>query len=354
MINSDFLFISVICFTVTFLLTFLIIKTQTKHEEFTLDKINSIQNIHQKPTIRVGGIGIFISLLIISFIIKDDTVIKLIISSIPVFFAGLIEDITKKVSPLLRLIFSLISAILVVMMLNFTIDHVDIVVIDHLLSIKFVSVFLTILAISTFTNGMNIIDGLNGLALGTSFLIALTIFIISFNHFYSPINYISIAIVGTVFGIWFYNFPNGKIFIGDGGAYLLGFILSYLVIMWPEKNEFVSPFASLLLILYPFYELVRSFVRRAFTKGKSVSQPDNYHFHSLVFDFVNTSKKININKNALSTLFVLILPIYCSVWVCLYFDNQIMLILGCVLFVIIYEIIFLLIKYLKKKNYSFL
>lgn len=354
MINPEFLTVSISCFTFTFLFTLLIIKTQTIHEAFTLDKFNSIQKIHKIPTIRVGGVAIFISLLITSFIIKDDTLIKLIISSIPVFLAGLIEDITKKVSPLLRLIFSLISAILVVIMFNYTIDQVDIMIIDKLLSIKVVSVFLTILAISTFTNGMNIIDGLNGLALGTSFLIAITIFIISFNHFYLPINYISLAIIGTTIGIWFYNFPNGKIFIGDGGAYLLGFILSYLVIMWPEKNEYVSPFASLLLILYPLYELIRSFSRRAFTKDKSISQPDNCHFHSLVFGFVNTSNKKNINKNAISSLFVLTLPLYCSVWVYLYFDDQIMLVVGCVLFVIFYEIIFLLIKYLKKRNYSFL
>ena len=105
MISPEFLTISILCFTITFLLTFLIIKTQTIHEvHFTSDKYKlSTKNSSKTNNKGRRSCNISLACLITSFVIEEDTLIKLLISAIPVFLAGFIEDITKKVSPLLKI-----------------------------------------------------------------------------------------------------------------------------------------------------------------------------------------------------------------------------------------------------------
>jgi UDP-N-acetylmuramyl pentapeptide phosphotransferase/UDP-N-acetylglucosamine-1-phosphate transferase len=80
--------------------------------------------------------------------------------------------------------------------------------------------------------------------------------------------------------VW--NFPAGLIFLGDGGAYFLGFVLSELSILLISRNSTVSPMFPLLLCAYPIFETVFSMYRRRVLRGVGTAQPDGIHLHTLI------------------------------------------------------------------------
>ena len=144
-------------------------------------------------------------------------------------------------------------------------------------------------------------------------------------------------------GFLFLNFPYGKIFLGDGGAYLLGFMVAGIAVIVPERNADISPFASLLIVAFPFYELIRSTFRRMAQKGESAFQPDNRHLHSLTFKFILQRFSLNARQsNYLSTLLVLLFPAFTVGWSLAFYDNRSLLAIGTFLFILAYEFVFCL------------
>src|SRR5258707_10042434 len=86
---------------------------------------------------------------------------------------------------------------------------------------------------------------------------------------------------GLEFMAW--NYPKGKIFLGDGGAYLLGFWLAELAVLLVARNPDVSPWFPLLLLVYPIFETLFSIYRRCFLHGRSSGDADALHFHQLIY-----------------------------------------------------------------------
>ena len=91
----------------------------------------------------------------------------------------------------------------------------------------------------------------------------------------------ALVLAAAVTGFWLVNFPWGKLFLGDGGAYFSGFALAWLSVELLARNPGVSPWASVLLCGYPTIEVVYSVCRRS-RQRRSPGQPDRRHLHSLV------------------------------------------------------------------------
>ena len=152
-------------------------------------------------------------------------------------------------------------------------------------------------------------------------------------------------------GLFIFNFPRGFLFIGDGGAYLLGCIIAVMAIMLAERNYNVSSFASLLIVSYPIYETVRSFIRRTLDKNTNFSIADDRHLHNFMYKFF--SKLINLddtnqNKiwipNAIAGASCCVLPAITGM-VAIIFQANMPILVSC-LFVtlILYEICLFLLK----------
>ena len=90
---------------------------------------------------------------------------------------------------------------------------------------------------------------------------------------------------GAIFGFLIVNYPTGKIFLGDGGAYLLGFVLGWIAVMSTARNPGISPWAPLLACGYPVIEVLFSMARRRARKLK-LGHPDRLHLHSLIWSRV--------------------------------------------------------------------
>ena len=125
--------------------------------------------------------------------------------------------------------------------------------------------------------------------------------------------WLALAGVGAVLGFFVWNFPAGLIFLGDGGAYFLGFYIAELAILLLHRNPTVSPMFPLLLCIYPVFETVFSIYRRRFLRAMPPSMPDGIHLHSLIYRRVmrwavgNRSAKALTRRNSMTSPYLWLL-----------------------------------------------
>jgi len=206
----------------------------------------------------------------------------LFIAALPVFVAGLLEDITKDIGSGKRLLAAFISAAIAWWLLG-GVTRVGFAGADWLLSYWPVSLVFTMVAVGGCTHALNIIDGMNGLAGMVAILMALSLALVAFQVQDIPISLIAVALASAVLGFLVWNFPFGRVFLGDGGAYFVGFILAELAVQLVVRNPGVSPFYALAVVFYPVFETLFSIWRRRFKRGVPMDQPDALHLHQLVF-----------------------------------------------------------------------
>jgi UDP-N-acetylmuramyl pentapeptide phosphotransferase/UDP-N-acetylglucosamine-1-phosphate transferase len=250
-----------------------------------MDAPGAIQKVHARPTPRVGGVGIYLALVIAAAVATDADTARilrtLLIAGAPALFMGLLEDVTKKISVLARLAATFASGVLGCWMDGLALNHVDVPLLDLALGFgPFATVF-TGFAVSGVANAINIIDGHNGLASGTTVIALLALAGIASQASDIPLTMVSVILAAAVAGFWLVNFPWGKLFLGDGGAYFAGFALAWIAVLLPMRNPAVSPWASLLVCGYPVIEVLYSVARR-WNLGQSPGQPDRRHLHSMV------------------------------------------------------------------------
>ena len=273
----------------SFIASLLIIRFKHFHQSYSSDwDLSGPQKFHTEIVPRIGGVSIAIGLFAaILMRLKSNPIpgieIILLISAIPSFAIGLTEDITKKISVRLRLFFTAISASLVVYILQIQITRLDVLGIDLLFAIPFFGTALTIFAITGLANGYNIIDGFNGLASMVAIITLLIIAYVSYVVADPLLIHLSLIMAGAILGFFVWNYPRGLIFLGDGGAYLIGFWIAALSVMLTCRNQEVSPWFGLLINGYPIIETLFTIYRRKIHQGTSPGQPDGLHFHTLIF-----------------------------------------------------------------------
>ncbi len=253
------------------------------------DKSEGVQKFHTKPTSRLGGIGIGLGLFTGLWLSKDhysnDAVLGLwlLAASLPVFVGGLVEDLTHSVTPRMRLILASISALLIFATMQLGVTRTDIAPIDWLLSIPGLTWVLTVLVVAGFINSVNIIDGFHGLASGAVMVMLLGIAAMAFMADDGLVMRLCLITGIATFGFYVWNWPFGKIFLGDGGAYLLGLWVVELGLLLPYRTPTISPMAPVLAGIYPLVETLCSMHRRKFIRMHPVNHPDALHLHSLIY-----------------------------------------------------------------------
>ena len=275
-----------VSFLIALISSFLIIKYGYLHKKFSYDDdLSSVQKFHTESTPRIGGVSLFLGLIIGFFIIEKTSIpLLIIISLLPVLIIGLAEDLTKSISPTIRLIFSFISAFIAIYLLDISIESIGWEWFDsNILEMKFVSVIISAFMIAGITQSTNIIDGFNGLLLGYSKIVLLILLWVAIQTEDLLIVSILFASLGSIIGVFFFNFPKAKIFTGDGGAYLIGSLLSIICLLLIKRNDDVSPWFALLLMSYPVFETFFSIYRKKFLRNISPSMPDGIHLHMLKY-----------------------------------------------------------------------
>lgn len=305
--------ISLCIFIVSLITSLVILATKKYHLKFTAKGHlpNSPQSSHRKPTSRIGGLSVIFGFLAGVILISDAEVSRLAmllsLSAIPVFIGGFGEDIGFNIKPKFRLILSFLSALIAGLLLEIWIPRIGIPYFNYITDFVPTAIILTILISAGVSHSINLIDGLNGLALGVSLLIALGLAGIA----YSKNDLVLVVIIGfiifSILGLLVLNFPFGKIFLGDAGAYSIGHVLTWVSILLISRHEDIAPFAILLIFFWPVTDMIFAICRRYFS-GKPLGQPDKLHYHQLIMRILEIfwfgDKKQNVT-NPLATLIIL-------------------------------------------------
>ncbi len=224
-----------------------------------------------------------------------------------IFFLGILSDIKIFNSPIKRLFFQIFVILTSISFSEIGIASTRIDFIDYLLMNEIINVLFTTFCILIVINGSNFIDGLNGLVTGYYLIIITLLLNYELNldlYFQSNllVNFVIVLII-----LLLVNFLN-KVFLGDNGSYLIGFLFSIYLIKVHQVNSSVSPYFIILLLWYPCFENLFSIIRKKITKVLATN-PDNSHLHQLFFQFILKKCKIK-NKLTANNLTSLIINTY--------------------------------------------
>ncbi|HNQ49754.1 MAG TPA: glycosyltransferase, partial [Hydrogenophilus thermoluteolus] len=158
----------------------------------------------------------------------------------------------------------------------------DVPGLDGWLAAPWVSLLFTVVAVGAVTHAFNVIDGFNGLASMSAALILAAVGYVAVQVGDWLVLTVALGGIGALLGFWFWNWPRGVIFLGDGGAYLTGFWVAEAVVLLVVRNNAVSPWFAVMVLAYPVTELLFS-IWRKWRRGRSPMQPDGVHLHMLIF-----------------------------------------------------------------------
>jgi UDP-N-acetylmuramyl pentapeptide phosphotransferase/UDP-N-acetylglucosamine-1-phosphate transferase len=257
---------------------------------------------------------------------------------LPAFASGLLEDVTKAVSARWRLLATAVSAVLAYWLLDAQIQHTDIPMLDWVVAWPVGALMVTVLAVAGIANSVNIIDGFNGLASMCVVIMLSALAYVGFQVGDTLVATLALAGIGAVLGFFIWNFPAGLIFLGDGGAYFLGFFVAELSILLLVRNPSVSPIFPLLVCIYPVFETLFSIYRRRFLRAVPPSMPDGIHLHSLIYRRVmrwavgNQTAKALTRRNSMTSPYLWLLCMLSVVPAMLFWDNTALLSLALITF----------------------
>jgi UDP-GlcNAc:undecaprenyl-phosphate GlcNAc-1-phosphate transferase len=267
----------------------------------------AVQAAHVAPTPRLGGVAIFaalaLSTLLSRAVVSEPYKIFIMATSI-LFFVGLVEDLTGKVPPRLRLLAAFLSSLLVIIPLGLWLPRAGIPGLDEVMGYWAVGVPVTLMLTVGIANGFNLIDGVNGLAGMTALVAATSLSVISDTAGLPGLSHINLMLAAALAGFLALNFPVGRIFLGDAGAYVSGFVLSWLGIGIVINNAAVTPWAILLVLFWPVADTMLAIYRRA-SRRRSAMAPDRLHVHQLVMRALELCGCRRSVANPLTTLILM-------------------------------------------------
>ena len=242
------------------------------------------QASHQLPTPRFGGVAVLLAIFISILISGGKIDFTLLICTVPVFIFGLIEDFGRSTAPRIRLAIAAIATLLGIAVFGIWIDRVDVPGIDLAFAWAPVGILFTVFAVTGLVHAINLIDGVNGLASGKVILSSWALALIAAKFNEPLIAHLATLVMFATIGLFILNFPLGRIFMGDAGAYSLGFILGWMIIFLMHRQPEISAWAMLCVIFWPVMDTVFAIGRRRFSNGRA-DQPDRLHFHQLIMRF---------------------------------------------------------------------
>jgi UDP-N-acetylmuramyl pentapeptide phosphotransferase/UDP-N-acetylglucosamine-1-phosphate transferase len=253
-------------------------------------QISGAQKFHASAVPRVGGLSVVFGLVALTGWVTvtgrgpGRELWLILLCGAPALLAGLAEDLTKRVSAKFRLAATMLSGLLAFFLLGAQLSSVSFPGLDWLMTFTAFSLLFTMVAAGGLANAVNIIDGYNGLTAVVASVILMSLAYVAWQVGDNLIVSVALAGTGALVGFLLWNWPRGLIFLGDGGAYFVGYLIAVLSIMLVARHRgVVSPWYPFLLCIYPVFETFFSIWRKRVVRGSSPGVPDGLHLHMLVF-----------------------------------------------------------------------
>ena len=271
------------------------------------DSSQGVQKFHVNPTSRLGGVAIFLGLAVSGLAVPGIAELQhhsfwFLLASMPVWLAGLTEDLTHRVGPTLRLVMATMSAAWLFGTLGVSVSRTDVWPIDLILSIPSAPMCVTLLVVAGFTHSLNIVDGFHGLACGLAIIALSGLAFMAWKVGDTLLMQMCLTCLAVVLGFFVFNWPKGAIFLGDAGAYLIGFWVVELGILLAMRNPQISPMAPVVAGLLPLIETLFSMFRRNLVRNHPVNQPDALHLHTLVYRRILCNPALTYTTNQINAV----------------------------------------------------
>ncbi len=274
-----------------FLLSLLYIKLLVHYApKLGLVDIPNERSSHTRHTPRGAGIGFFLAVLtVVPFfhwtLIENWSWVILAITL--VFVVGVLDD-HRDVSPRAKLIVMVVSTLLIYQS-NLVITDLG-TYFGFDIQLGWFALPFTLFAVLAFTNALNLIDGLDGLAGGISIVILGTFFIIGYQHQDEFMMVLSGGFIAALAAFMFFNWHPASIFMGDSGSLMLGFAITTVAI---KSLDYIPAIAVLFIAALPVIDTVVVVMRRKRT-GRGIFSADQCHLHHILHEFFagNTRKTV--------------------------------------------------------------
>ncbi len=341
-----------VAFLISLVVTLLLVRYNTLHAKYTADHdLSGVQKYHAIPVPRVGGVSIMAAMFGVCMLavfrepaLRHEPLILMAVS-MPAFLGGLAEDLTKKVRVLVRLGLAMISGAAAYYFLGAQLTRLDIIGVDWLLQFTVVSFVFTAVAMAGAANAINIIDGYNGLAAVVSAMIFAGFAYVSYYLGDRLLLVTSVGMIGAIAGFLVWNYPRGLIFLGDGGAYFIGFMIGAVSVLMLARHPQVSAWFPLLLCIYPVFETLFSIYRKKFLRGQSPGMPDGVHLHMLIYKRLirwagGEEHRYQAKRNAMTSPYLWLLSSFAIIPAVLFWQYQYVLIFFVFLFSATYLVLY--------------
>lgn len=286
---------------------------QKVYQKLGLTSYKAIQRIHLNEIPRLGGFIVVITVSLYVWLRADQKIVAILkpclISQAPLILISLKEDLFHDVRPLLRLIALLGSGALFVLNFKGPYPFFDGIFFEAWLKDPIGLYIFYPLALTSLANGSNLTDGVNGLC-SFIFLSILSSLLFLAYQVNDETLMMSISILIILLATFLvFNYPFGKIFLGDLGAYTIAFLTGMLTIIFFGRHPQISPWIAVLILIYPMTEIAFSIVRRIY-QGKLIFIADSKHLHILIFYFLRKVPKLKRFANPTVTPLLSFLWIY--------------------------------------------
>jgi len=274
-------------FIVALILIKLIIKNALK---LGLVDIPNERSMHTRHHPRGAGIGIFLAVALVAPFFELTLLVEhflLFLAILFVFVVGVLDD-HQDTSPNTKFIVLAIASLMVYF------DGISVTSLGVLfgfdINLGWLALPFTLFAIVGFTNALNLVDGLDGLAGSISIIILSALFSIGYSSDDAFMMMLSGSFIAGLLAFMVYNWNPASIFMGDSGSLVLGFVIGLLVI---KAATYIHPVTVLFLIAVPLMDTIIVMVRRK-RQGKSMFQADKTHLHHVLFNFFHQDVKLTV------------------------------------------------------------
>ncbi|MBN2794346.1 MAG: undecaprenyl/decaprenyl-phosphate alpha-N-acetylglucosaminyl 1-phosphate transferase [Clostridia bacterium] len=276
---NRFILPMLVAFLISYFMTPVAKKIAVKVGAIDVPKDN--RRVHTKPIPRMGGLAIYIAFTVCMFAFSELEFTKLLgifIGSTLLVVMGMVDDV-KPLRASLKLVIQLMAALILVKF-GFKIDFLTNFFQDSgYIFFDKLSIPITIIWIIGITNTINLVDGLDGLATGIATIAALTLAYVAYSMGNVPVAVLTLMLAGSSLGFLPHNFNPASIFMGDTGAYFLGYILAAISIEGALKGTTaITVVIPVLALGLPIFDTTFAIIRRAISK-KPIFEADKGHIH---------------------------------------------------------------------------
>lgn len=246
-------------------------------------QLASVQATHLAPTLRLGGISVLLGYLALLALTTSGAGQPMLvgISLVPVFVIALLEDLHVPMSPRRRLLSVFLSCLIEIWLRGAWMPRFDIAGLDAILGLGVVGIPLTMLLVGGLSHAFNLIDGLHGLSSGIAILTSCSLGLLANGSQDAELARVCFLFAAVLVGFLVVNFPFGRLFLGDAGAYCVGYLLAWFGISLLARNPEISAWAVFLIFAWPISETLWAILRRRL-RGRPVTQADRLHMHHVM------------------------------------------------------------------------